>query len=270
MKLNAEYEKLSDTVNYIYFKFLNGDHKEETPQRNKVSIIGPHYHKAVEIKMVFDGELTFGVDGEQIEMKAGDICFADTYQVHFYKSIHCKCYDLVVDYSYITRILGENHNFYNKITNEELFKELKAVFDKTYKVWDEMSVKQREGFVLRVFGTIMQYVPVQKREVGEQKKHKAAKEIIEYLLNHYKEEISMKKLSREFGYAEGYFSKIFNQVLGVSLREYINRYRIEMADKIKKENPSKSLVEISEEVGYNSWATFYRAYSKYSKFKIKE
>ena len=66
-----------------------------------------------------------------------------------------------------------------------------------------------------------------------------------------------------------YFSELFNKVMGMNLREYVNRLRINVADNIKNENPNISLREISERVGYNSWVTFHRAYSKYSKYKEK-
>ena len=86
-----------------------------------------------------------------------------------------------------------------------------------------------------------------------------------YIDGHYEEEITLTLLASRFGYEKTYLSKVLNKFLGMNLREYLNRYRIAKINRIRRENPELSMLEISERCGFESLNTFYRAYNKYAK-----
>ena len=112
-------------------------------------------------------------------------------------------------------------------------------------------------------GLLYEFGPSQERK--ENKTARAFSEVLRYLNAHYREEITLSSLAARFSYAENYFSALFNDFTGMSLREYVNRRRIAEVLRLKAKNPAASLFSLALDCGYVSEKTFYRALAKYGK-----
>jgi AraC-like DNA-binding protein len=79
-------------------------------------------------------------------------------------------------------------------------------------------------------------------------------------------ELTMKKLAKDLEVSEHHLSMVINDRLNQNFYEFINRYRIEEAKRILVDSWYKhtSILEIAYEVGFNSKATFNRAFKKYT------
>ena len=53
--------------------------------------------------------------------------------------------------------------------------------------------------------------------------------------------------------------------MGVSFADYINRLRIEHAERLIEEHPEMSMNEVAESSGYHSLSSFYRNRKKFGK-----
>ena len=265
------HELVADEANYIYFNITGKPRKDEIlehSEKNWNSML-PSFHKAMEFWVVIKGGYTAWLNGEKVELNEGDILFVNSYKTHYYTQLpNSSQIVLVFDAAFLTNVIGEGNAFPTVIRNAELFEEYRKIAESVHDDWNEFSQEKRAGVVYRLLGLIIQYIPTI-ATIADRKTDVFAKMIVEYLYNHYDEDINIKNLATEFGYTEGYFSELFNKVMGMNLREYVNRLRITVADNIKNENPNVSLREISERVGYNSWVTFHRAYNNYSKYKEK-
>ena len=118
------------------------------------------------------------------------------------------------------------------------------------------------GFITLLLGVLRQYCGTKAR--GNDKVTLLIVEIMKYINAHYSENITLEVLSSNFGYEKTYLSRLFNQALGMNLREYLNRCRIAAAVNMKRENPDMPIYKIAEACGYESPNTFYRAYNSYS------
>jgi len=81
---------------------------------------------------------------------------------------------------------------------------------------------------------------------------------LEYIDLHYKENISLNDLSKQFAMSRSTFSSFFPQFTGLSLKQYIRRKRILEAEAIMRTTPNCTLSEVSTQVGYDDTSTFYR------------
>lgn len=267
------HESVADGVNYIYFN-ITGRAKEKARNENRLKKIDwnsmlPSFHKAREFWVVLKGEFTAWINGEKIDLVEGEILFVNSYKTHYYtQKPNSSKIVLVFDDSFLSSIIGEGKSFPMLIKNQKVYDDFVRLANEVYDEWEEMETMQKIGFVHRILGLVTQNVGLLAND-DDRKADTFAKKIVEYLFEHYDEDVNIKTLSSVFGYTEGYFSELFNKVMGMNLREYVNRLRITVADNIKKENPNITLSEISERVGYNSWVTFHRAYNKYSTNKIK-
>lgn len=89
-----------------------------------------------------------------------------------------------------------------------------------------------------------------------------AKVMLEYIENHYHEDIMLVDLAEEINASEKYCSTLFKQAVGENFKTYLNALRIEKAKEILSRNPQLKIGDVAEQVGFNSANTFIRVFSK--------
>lgn len=82
---------------------------------------------------------------------------------------------------------------------------------------------------------------------------------IEYIENHYTEDISLKDISNYVSISPNYFSMIFKKEIGVSFSEYLLNKRLENSKLLLKKNNAK-VYEIAFKVGFNNNQYFNRVF----------
>lgn len=87
------------------------------------------------------------------------------------------------------------------------------------------------------------------------------KQVITYLENHLKEEITVGDMADTMGYSESHFRALFRKVSNVSPVQFLQHLRIETAQRLIRER-RLSLTEIAFEVGFNSSQYFSNCFKK--------
>lgn len=86
-------------------------------------------------------------------------------------------------------------------------------------------------------------------------------DILEYIRQHYKEEIDLQELAEEFNFNYSYLSAYFNSHMGEGFSEYLNRVRVEKACDYLSER-EYSIAQVSAMVGYSDHSYFCRVFKK--------
>jgi AraC-like DNA-binding protein len=262
------YEKIADDLSKSLRFFRHKIESEEHGKREHVVV--PHYHSAVEISFVAEGEYSARIGDTDIEMKAGDLVYVDSWKVHTYTARgKAVVYAIIFDGSFLAALglkkktfplFMEKMDFLRPIL-DEVGRDC-ATHDELIEYLGAMGEDYKLGVLLSVLGGIMQKIKPIEKALG--RSEELIVSVLRYIDERYAEEISLDGLAAKFGYAKNYFSKLFNQYVGLSLREYLNRKRIIHACEIIKKHADLPLCKIAEMVGYQSWNTFYRAYVKYA------
>lgn len=87
------------------------------------------------------------------------------------------------------------------------------------------------------------------------------KNILEYIEKKYDTEISIKYAASICGFSESHFMKIFKSFTGKSFTQYLNDYRLEVALNLLI-NSDLKIIDIAENIGFNNFSYFIRAFSK--------
>ena len=87
------------------------------------------------------------------------------------------------------------------------------------------------------------------------------KKAILYLNKNASQQIVRWKLADEIHVSEDYLTRIFHKEIGLSLWDYLNRYRINLATKMLLET-NDSIYEIAEKTGFQDQAYFCRVFKK--------
>lgn len=85
--------------------------------------------------------------------------------------------------------------------------------------------------------------------------------IHEYLMNHYKEEIDLDKLSGLVNLAKGSLCRFFKGNMGITIFEYLNKIKIEYACKLLM-NQDLSILEVSLDSGFNNLSHFNKQFKR--------
>ncbi|MBQ9112268.1 MAG: AraC family transcriptional regulator [Clostridia bacterium] len=85
--------------------------------------------------------------------------------------------------------------------------------------------------------------------------------IKQYVAKNYMKPLHMSEICAEMNHSLSNISKIFKKNTGMNFRDYLQKIRIEKACQLLK-TTDKTIVEISELVGYSDPAFFYRSFKK--------
>ncbi len=255
MKTNEYYEKEADVHEHLHFSKRVFENTGGAPMM-------PHFHDSPEFIFVKEGEYLVNAGSLQRVLKAGEAAFIDSFVPHFYGvKKTATVYAVVIEKNLCRGDLFSKRVFapFPQIPKQG-FDEIIGFFEAT-KDYVFTNKQTKTGFANILTGLLLKYCDTFERK--ENKTARAFTEVIRYLNDHFKEDVSLKSLAEKFSYAENYFSALFNDFTGMSLREYVNRKRIAEVLRIKSENPNQSLFSVAETCGYTNEKTFYRAYKKY-------
>lgn len=91
-----------------------------------------------------------------------------------------------------------------------------------------------------------------------------AEMIRDYIDNHYRNhELGVSLLSKEFDYSSNYIGYVFKTGMGISINDYLNQKRIELAKKFIREG-QMMMKDISSAVGYSDQHYFSKMFKKYT------
>ena len=88
------------------------------------------------------------------------------------------------------------------------------------------------------------------------------KNVISYIQLKYSEPVKVEQIASALGLNRSYLTRLFKEVTGYSLQEYLLTYRMKMAFKMLSEN-RLSVSEIAAAVGYSDTFTFSKAFKRH-------
>lgn len=95
-------------------------------------------------------------------------------------------------------------------------------------------------------------------------------QVVAYLHHHYNESISTETIAHHFGYSESYLYKKVKEELGITIKDYLNRYRIRQAIKLILVEPYLLVYQVSEAVGYSDYNYFGKVFRRYTGLTFTE
>jgi len=85
--------------------------------------------------------------------------------------------------------------------------------------------------------------------------------VVKYIHDNYAKELNLQDIARQIYLSPDYFSRLFKKEVGCTYAEYLTKVRIERAKSLLS-NPSLSIGEIGEKVGYHDPNYFSRVFRK--------
>ncbi len=223
-----------------------------------------HFHRAIEILYVEQGEVECCVGDEVFVAEPDTIIFVHNYYIHSFKpKTEYKKLVFIITPSFesdVNKIL-KNHTLPSHLTDKEFNRrEILPFFERLYNENKEMPRLVKKGYINIIFGQLLEHYPT--RSVKTTDGIEMMVDILRYIDAHYKEPITLESIADAFGYNKCYFSRMFNRYIGESLSNYVNIVRLREFMEMAKEIGSPAISKLASECGFVSMPTFYRAFAK--------
>jgi two-component system response regulator YesN len=95
------------------------------------------------------------------------------------------------------------------------------------------------------------------------KHRRAIKRTIEYIHNHYQNDLSIQSIADDLNLSRNYLGQLFIKIVGESFKSYATRVRLEKARQLLVEGDELLVYEVAESVGYTHVPYFTRQFKQY-------
>lgn len=218
----------------------------------------PHFHKDLEFVLPLKGSVELHIDGKRQILNEEQLALVLSNQIHAFASPNHS--DIIVvnfstDYvGSFMRIVEGKIGEGNVFASTDIFSNyLKQEYSKSPESIDHLTIKATCYAICAKFLQQIQLVSNRKNNSG------GIYNILNYVSERYREDISLKNIAQALGYNTNYVSQVFHQFVNMNFRQYVNQYRVEYACHLLREN-TLTISEIALESGFQTLRSFNRAF----------
>jgi AraC-like DNA-binding protein len=267
-------------------KFVLSYYKKTTKDFNILHIIGPakeqeiHSHNYFQITYVLSGTLLHNTESGSATLSSGDLFIlppnlphsielkenkTDFFSLSFLPEFIQNSGNKMVSDFLQTLISCPTENIPLKLIlphREVMFVE--GIFKRIHREFslgskrNEPLIRECVLLLLTLFGEI--FFEKNAEKVALEWEKETALHCIEYVNNHFDENITLDEMARRFALSRTSFCNLFLSVAGSPFKEYLNTYRIRRAAEMLRSGEKAS--SVAEKCGFGDFSTFYRNFKK--------
>lgn len=250
----------------------------ETKRRNAFNMDSQHSHAYYEIYYLRSGKRYYFIDDRIFNVNQGDLIFIPNHVLHRTTAAGSEDHERTVIYfkpNFLKNIIPDFKQhvlmrcFYqnNKVLRLNLPEQnqIEGVIDKimTETLHDKpQRYFYQQALLIELLVLVSRISPSESTEFESLNPiHAKIHKIVQYICNNYQVDINLGDLAEDFYISQYYLSRMFKEVTGVTLSEYINNVRIKAAGNLLK-TTSLPMGTIAEMVGYESQTYFGRIFKR--------
>lgn len=246
-----------------------------------------HKHEFIEMTYYIDGSETHTINGQQFKVEKGDLLVLGPHHEHSHvPEDHISYIRIFVKSDFMRDYIRDDQQsmelfFLSSLSVELGEPEMVSPVIK-FRGKEMLQIKRIHEEMLTEYNTkLYEYETVlecslkliltkisRKIRIGEEQKWireigKVTPNIVEYINNNYSEKVTVSDLAQKSFYTPSYFSRLFKESHGKSIKEYITEKR--MQDVITLLCTTDLPVDkIAADIGYSNKNQFYKIFKKYT------
>ena len=241
------------------------------------SEIAWHWHKEIEIVVLYEGNVSLETAKESIILKKGEGVFINSEELHYFKKIgdeKCVLISYVFDKSLV---IGDKGSIIERKYIEPL------VQNKTlslFKISETLSRKLEEVFfeyedkkfgveinIRNILSSVLLEIIIENREKLIEKKiyknldSQRIKGMLDFIQKNYSNELTLKEIGEAVFIGERETLRCFARTIGISPIEYLKKYRVKVAANLLT-TTDLPVTEICIQCGFNSPSYFSKSFQR--------
>lgn len=227
-----------------------------------------HYHENIEILYILQGTGIVGCEAKDITVKEGDIVIINSNKLHGIHSTAStlRYYCLIIDKTFcenshipigqiLLQDLIQDHHIATAISS--IAQEM-SIASPYYKVAIKSYVLQLLVHLCRDYALVLG----ESYETRANPKILIVKNTIHYIKQHFLKTLTIEEICQYVGFSKFYLCRVFKEITGQTLLDYINYLRCDHARKLLCSG-SYNVSEAAEHSGFNNLSYFSKTYKKY-------
>ncbi|MBQ8208188.1 MAG: helix-turn-helix transcriptional regulator [Clostridia bacterium] len=236
-----------------------------------------HWHVEYELIRVIKGELHLRIEESDFVLSAGESIMIHGGTLHSGEPRDCVYECSVFSINPLVRIAGcreqlapilENNVGLSRVYKKEDTAICEAVNDFFTAISEEKNGYKLAAFsgLYRIFSIIIEkelyFEHTKEKPTIESRYIKRFKNVLTWLEEHYRENITLDELADVAGFSPKYFCRLFSKMTGRSPIDYLNCYRIDRASEMLL-STDKPIIDIAAECGFYDLSYFVKVFKKY-------
>lgn len=270
-------------TNIIFEESLDGISIDRIMRDYEYTMSTKHVHNEHEIYYLLEGERYYFIEKQTYHIKKGSLVFIDRGQIHKTGAAGSSYHDRI-----LITLREEQFTPFFALSNEL---NLQQFFSKNNGVLELDEEGQRHietllfgiaseihekavGYRISVMMKLAELLIFSNRlllantaslplSASNTPKHKKVDEVASFIAMNCEKAQSLNTLARQFYVSKSYLSRIFKEVTGFTVNEYINIFRIKKAQSLLIDS-TMNITEISQALGYESITYFEKVFKKYT------
>ncbi len=242
----------------------------EQPENNfelfmgQATHVAPHLHQAVECVYVTEGTLELGIGMEFYHMKKQDFAIVFPELIHHYQVFHptsCKAaYFLFSSFSTNSYLpaLQQSCPENPVIPATELHPDIIYLLERLMQSYPNNETNEiYQAYLQIILARALPHFQLTDKNFFQY--DDIIYKSVSYIARNFKNNLSLEQMSQELGYSASSLSRVFSKTFHTNFNQYLNNIRLEYACSLLK-HTQQSIIEISENAGFNSLRTFNRTF----------
>ena len=242
-----------------------------------------HCHEEIEIVLCDCGKCRYTVSGTDVDLEFGDIIIIMPWVLHSFRLVEEKDYFLAATYlfslnmianhtvdvcasKYFLPMLSRKCNDYCVIRyHSEHYDEFRPIAIQLFDVYcerDPFFELKLKSLINDMMFKLLSYGYIEiKSETPESDDVRLVRTVVDYISEHYMENITLAGLAELVSLSETGLSRLFRSVTGMSCIDYVIDYRLTKAMGLLRCS-DKPIIEVAYETGFNNISYFNRTFKK--------
>lgn len=238
-----------------------------------------HWHEEMELISVVSGTGIITVQAERFEVHGGDLILIPPQTVHSIEQLdgeRMEYFNILFQLSlleaehgvskYIRPLYSHSKTlpFYlpqGDALNENLAFPVAELIRNRKRVDSDYTLMIRANLYTILYHIVHERLDGSVDTVPMDTNYDKLKVILEYLREHYSEEITVQQVADMCGFSGSHFMKLFRELTGTSFVQYVKHLRLDAAARQLRET-GRRIGEIAEEVGFSNLSYFTRAFEE--------
>jgi len=262
---------------------LDGITLERVVRNEELVMPDIHIHPEYEIYYMFNGERYYFIENKTYRIRKGSLVLINSMHIHKTSKLGKDFHD-----RFLIEINPEPFStFFQNISGMSLadfFARYSCVLelDEQTQEWVERrfndimeeAEKKLDNYHLMIMMKITEILLLVRRfhsdrlippnlSMSDKAKHQMINEIAAYITQDEIRVKSLDDISRRFFISKSYLCRIFKEVTGFTIQDYVNIHCVKKAQQLLEQS-NLSIAEISHKLGYSSLTYFTRVFKKYT------
>ena len=218
---------------------------------------GLHFHSPIEILWVKNGAVRVLINDKWDVVNHGELAIVQSYEAHQFLSEDIDGYYAI--FFIPPRLCPEfSEIIQRKHIQNPIIRDVSDILDSLTKLENgNLNVIEELGHINVILGAFLRHSDSKKKE--DNFKSDLALTLIQYVNDHFTEDISIESIAEELGYNRHHVSKCFRANFNTGIIQYVNTLRLKNAVFLMRKK-DKCITECALESGFGSLRTFYRVF----------